>query len=108
MNWSVQGDVVVVEVFDEKEWKTLAEAVVDQECMFYLSQFEENGALNTFAVTLRNDDPEDSEEEADDDPALAEDRERQLLDCEHAQKWSPWEKQPTGCIVGIIKRNWHM
>ena len=31
MNRSVQGDVVVVEVFDEKEWKAPADQVVDQE-----------------------------------------------------------------------------
>jgi exosome complex exonuclease DIS3/RRP44 len=32
MNRAVQGDIVVVEVFDEKEWKAPADAVVDQEC----------------------------------------------------------------------------
>ena len=31
MNRAVQGDVVVVEVFDEKEWKAPADEVVDQE-----------------------------------------------------------------------------
>ena len=31
MNRAVQGDVVVVEVFDEKEWKAPADDVVDQE-----------------------------------------------------------------------------
>ena len=31
MNRSVQGDVVVVEVFDEKEWKAPADEVVDAE-----------------------------------------------------------------------------
>lgn len=32
MNRAVQGDIVVVEVFDEKEWKAPADDVVDQEC----------------------------------------------------------------------------
>lgn len=31
MNRAVQGDVVVVEVFDEKEWKAPGDEVVDQE-----------------------------------------------------------------------------
>jgi exosome complex exonuclease DIS3/RRP44 len=34
MNRAVQGDVVVVEVFDEKEWKAPADEVVDQESTF--------------------------------------------------------------------------
>lgn len=33
MNRAVQGDVVVVEVFDEKEWKAPADDVVDQDSM---------------------------------------------------------------------------
>ena len=37
MNRAVQGDVVVVEVFDEKEWKAPADEVVDQEGMFRTS-----------------------------------------------------------------------
>lgn len=31
MNRAVQGDIVAVEVFDEKEWKAPADEVVDQE-----------------------------------------------------------------------------
>jgi Rrp44-like cold shock domain len=34
MNRAVQGDVVVVEVFDEKEWKAPADEVVDQDCTY--------------------------------------------------------------------------
>jgi len=33
MNRSVNGDVVVVEIFDESEWKAPADEVVDQEGM---------------------------------------------------------------------------
>lgn len=31
MNRAVQGDVVVVELFDEKEWKAPGDEVVDQD-----------------------------------------------------------------------------
>ncbi|EJD04795.1 RNB-domain-containing protein [Fomitiporia mediterranea MF3/22] len=90
MNRAVQGDVVVVEVFDEKDWKAPADAVVDQES------------------TLRNDDPDESEEEEDVDAALAEEQERKMLsrEAKGSQTKPSAEKQPTGRIVGIIKRNW--
>ncbi|KII94407.1 hypothetical protein PLICRDRAFT_100657 [Plicaturopsis crispa FD-325 SS-3] len=84
MNRAVQGDVVVVEVFDEKEWKAPADEVVDQD------------------ATLKNDDAEESDEEEESE-ALAE--ETKLLRSEMA-KASAAEKQPTGRVVGIIKRNW--
>lgn len=51
---------------------------------------------------MKNDDAEDSEEEGDDDEALAE---RKLLQKEGAKKLAA-ERQPTGRVVGIIKRNW--
>jgi len=35
MNRAVQGDVVVVEVFDKKEWKAPADEVVDQDGKCY-------------------------------------------------------------------------
>jgi exosome complex exonuclease DIS3/RRP44 len=31
MNRAVHGDVIVVEMFDQKEWKSPADEVVDQE-----------------------------------------------------------------------------
>ena len=37
LNRAVQGDIVVVEVFDEKDWKAPGEAVVDQECEHHFS-----------------------------------------------------------------------
>lgn len=37
MNRAVHGDVVVVEVFDEKEWKAPADEVVDQDGMLQVS-----------------------------------------------------------------------
>jgi exosome complex exonuclease DIS3/RRP44 len=39
MNRAVQGDVVVVEVFDEKEWKAPGDEVVDQECQHFFFQW---------------------------------------------------------------------
>ena len=36
MNRAVQGDVVVIEVFDEKDWKAPGDAVVEQECKLLL------------------------------------------------------------------------
>ena len=32
MNRAVHGDIVVVEVFSEQEWKSPTDEVVDQEC----------------------------------------------------------------------------
>ncbi|KAG2063668.1 RNB-domain-containing protein [Suillus decipiens] len=85
MNRAVQGDVVVVEVFNEREWKAPTDEVIDQE------------------ATLKNDDAEDSEEEGDD--RMVHEHESKALRAEHTKK-APTEKQPTGRVVGIIKRNW--
>ncbi|KAF8656486.1 hypothetical protein AX16_002505 [Volvariella volvacea WC 439] len=84
MNRSVHGDVVVVEVFDEKEWRAPADEVVDQD------------------TTLKNDDAEDSGEESDDEVHAKESKAVR----KEAASQAPKEKQPTGRIVGIIKRNW--
>ena len=32
MNRAVQGDIVVVDVFSEQEWKAPTEEVIDQDC----------------------------------------------------------------------------
>ncbi|KZT68590.1 RNB-domain-containing protein [Daedalea quercina L-15889] len=84
MNRAVQGDVVAVEVFDEKEWKAPGDEVVEQE------------------TTLRNDDADESEEESDEEEAIAE---RKVLRMEQARREAS-TRQPTGRVVGIIKRNW--
>ncbi|KAG6836902.1 hypothetical protein H0H93_001489 [Arthromyces matolae] len=83
MNRAVSGDVVVVEVFAEAEWKAPADEVVDQDS------------------TLKNDDAEDSGDEADKEEDEFSRRERQVEDVKRSS-----EKQPTGRIVGVIKRNW--
>lgn len=51
---------------------------------------------------MKNDDAEDSEEEGGDDEALAE---RKVLQTELTKQLTS-SKQPTGRVVGIIKRNW--
>jgi len=83
MNRAVHGDVVVVEMFDQKEWKAPADEVVDQE------------------ATLKNDDAEDSGEEGDDNNE-ATIKEAKAMRLEKRTS----EKQPTGRVVGVIKRNW--
>ena len=40
MNRAIQGDVVVVELFDEKEWKAPADDVVDQDSMSSTNQIK--------------------------------------------------------------------
>ncbi|EKM52263.1 uncharacterized protein PHACADRAFT_211534 [Phanerochaete carnosa HHB-10118-sp] len=84
MNRAIQGDVVAVEVFPESEWKAPGDEVVDQE------------------TTLKDDDADESEEEGDDIEAI---REAKVLRAEQAKKAAA-ERQPTGRIVGVIKRNW--
>ncbi|KAL5510957.1 hypothetical protein ACEPAG_3676 [Sanghuangporus baumii] len=92
MNRAVQGDVVVIEVFDEKDWKAPADAVVEEES------------------TLKDDDPDESEEEEEeeDEDVVAQEHERRMLARETAgiRSKPASEKQPTGRVVGIIKRNW--
>ncbi|PCH43275.1 RNB-domain-containing protein [Wolfiporia cocos MD-104 SS10] len=84
MNRAVQGDIVAIEVFDESEWKAPADEVVDQE------------------TTLKNDDAEESEEESDDKKTIAE---RRVLQAGFSKPQAS-AKQPTGRVIGIIKRNW--
>ncbi|KAF4611727.1 hypothetical protein D9613_003992 [Agrocybe pediades] len=84
MNRVVDGDIVVVEVFPESEWKAPADEVVDQDS------------------TLKNDDAEESADEADAEGNEVLVKESKLLSSEKRSS----ERQPTGRVVGIIKRNW--
>ncbi|TFK48126.1 RNB-domain-containing protein [Heliocybe sulcata] len=83
MNRAVNGDVVAVEVFPEAEWKAPGDEVVDQE------------------ATLKNDDAEDTDEEGEGGEGEVRAEERKAV--EVGEKG---EKQPTGRVVGIVKRNW--
>ncbi|KAF9529933.1 hypothetical protein CPB83DRAFT_925381 [Crepidotus variabilis] len=89
MNRAVQGDVVVVEVFDEKEWKAPADEVVDQES------------------TLKDDDAEESEGEGDAEKSgQLREKEAKMVKVEKIASLRSLERLPTGRIVGVIKRNW--
>ncbi|KAF8714246.1 hypothetical protein AX14_012862 [Amanita brunnescens Koide BX004] len=90
MNRSVHGDIVVVEVFPEAEWSAPADEVVDQD------------------ATLKDDDAESSGDERDEDElneALSREK-KLLLKEQRAKQKKMQERQPTGRVVGIIKRNW--
>jgi len=102
MNRAVNGDIVVVEVFNEKEWRAPGDEVVDQNSELYLSLI--SFLSSAFSVTLKDDDVERSGEEgeSDNDEVIA--RETRHIKSEHARASA--EKQPTGRVVGIIKRNW--
>lgn len=101
MNRAVNGDVVVVEVFHEKEWKSPGDEVVDQDGEFTSTNIAQH--LQTVSTaTLKNDDVEDSEDEGEGEGQGALVREEKLVESEKRSS----EKQPTGRIVGIIKRNW--
>jgi exosome complex exonuclease DIS3/RRP44 len=97
MNRAVQGDVVVIKVFDEREWKAPTDEVVDQDCELEIT-FSRT-MLTELKATL-DDDAEESDEEG----------ERVIVN-EKALRTEVTsrpmtEKQPTGRVVGIIKRNW--
>jgi len=102
MNRAVQGDVVVVEVFDENEWKAPTDEVIDQEGELIIRLVKCMLSFLSLA-TLKNDDAEDSEEEGDD--MMVHEHESKALRTQRTKK-PPTEKQPTGRVVGVIKRNW--
>ena len=109
MNRAVQGDIVVVEVFPESEWKAPADAVVDQECECYFKLFKRITMFIIFGykATLKNDNPDESEEESQDEAEEAEKtEEKKLLKSERSNPVPIAVKQPTGRIIGVIKRNW--
>ncbi|CAE6477184.1 unnamed protein product [Rhizoctonia solani] len=88
MNRSVQGDLVIVELFPESEWKAPADAVIDAD------------------TAQRNDNPDDSASEGEhsDEEDAIQAKERQAARDTAAR--NPKEKQPTGRVVGVMKRNW--
>ncbi|KAK6903838.1 hypothetical protein I203_107346 [Kwoniella mangroviensis CBS 8507] len=87
MNRSVNGDVVVVEILPESEWKAPGTEVVDQD------------------LALRDDDADD-----DESPGLAEKEieksKAETMDVDEETKRKPKDILPTGRVVGIVKRNW--
>ncbi|KAJ7226076.1 hypothetical protein GGX14DRAFT_642735 [Mycena pura] len=85
LNRAVHGDQVVIEILDEDKWGVEGDKVVDQE------------------ATLKNDDAADSDEEKENDDVMRQEAKVVLTSEAMAQKK---EKQPTGRVVGIVKRNW--
>ncbi|KAK1926504.1 hypothetical protein DB88DRAFT_450259, partial [Papiliotrema laurentii] len=87
MNRSVDGDIVVVEIFPKSEWKAPGEEVIDQD------------------VALRDDDADDDESGG---VAEREKRkaEQEKMDVEAQTKQKSKDILPTGRVVGIVKRNW--
>lgn len=108
MNRAVHGDIVVVEVFPEAEWSAPADEVVDQDSKLNVTFIEMYTDLGFYSATLKDDDAESSGDERDEDElneALS--REKKLLLKEQREKQKKvQERQPTGRVVGIIKRNW--
>lgn len=98
MNRAVQGDIVAIEVFSEQEWKEPTNEVVDQDCE--LVSYFTRITLTNLKATLKNDDADESDEEGErvymDEKVLRTEVSSRPIS----------EKQPTGRIVGIIKRNW--
>lgn len=56
-------------------------------------------------MALRDDDAEDDEGAGVGDKE-AEDRRAEVMDAEQQARRKPREVQPTGRVVGVVKRNW--
>ena len=104
MNRSVDGDVVVVEILPKDMWKAPGEEVRDQDgtsvqlyCLSIVNQ--------AHLVTLRDDDAEDDEGSGLAEKERVEER-GEKMDVEEIARKKPKEIQPTGRVVGVIKRNW--
>ncbi|WVQ84127.1 hypothetical protein IAT38_006274 [Cryptococcus sp. DSM 104549] len=87
MNRSVNGDVVVVEILPESEWKAPGEEVVDQD------------------LALRDDDADDDEGTGVPDKELLKEK-TEKMEVDQEIRKRPKEILPTGRVVGIVKRNW--
>ncbi|KAJ6627006.1 hypothetical protein B0H10DRAFT_2173887 [Mycena sp. CBHHK59/15] len=85
LNRAVHGDMVVIEVLEEAKWGVEGDEVVDQE------------------ATLKNDDAADSDDDEENDDVLR--QEAKAVRASEAMAEQK-EKQPTGRVVGVVKRNW--
>lgn len=111
MNRCIDGDVVAVEVFPESEWRAPADEVVDQDGM--KAQILRPAAIwligfVVYVAALKNDDPDNSDAEEGEGVDDSEERllQRELRQSAKTTKKAASEKQPTGKVVGVIKRNW--
>ncbi|PWN27938.1 putative DIS3 3`-5` exoribonuclease required for 3` end formation of 5.8S rRNA [Jaminaea rosea] len=88
MNRAIDGDVVAIEMLPEQEWKASADDVLDADS------------------ALKNDDAE-GEGEGEEDNEAVDDAEAKLDKKEKKEATSSrGERQPTGKVVSIIRRNW--
>lgn len=89
MNRAVDGDVVAVQMLPKDQWKAATEEVIDAD------------------AALKNDDAEGSDGEggADDDIESRLAR-KEAADAEANARSARGEPQPTGKVVGIVRRNW--
>ncbi|EPQ31086.1 uncharacterized protein PFL1_01275 [Pseudozyma flocculosa PF-1] len=90
MNRAIDGDIVAVQILPKEEWKAATEEVIDAD------------------AALRNDDVEGSDgeggnEEDDEEARLAR---KEQADAEANARSTKGEPQPTGKVVGIVRRNW--
>ncbi|SPC62819.1 probable DIS3 3`-5` exoribonuclease required for 3` end formation of 5.8S rRNA [Ustilago sp. UG-2017b] len=89
MNRAVDGDVVAVQMLPKDQWKAATEEVIDAD------------------AALKDDDAErgDGQGAADDDIEARLAR-KEAADAEANARSSRGEPQPTGKVVGIVRRNW--
>jgi exosome complex exonuclease DIS3/RRP44 len=110
LNRAVHGDVVAVQVLPEAQWRAPGDALVDQDGArpsHRLSQPVRHADGD--AATLKDDDAADSEDEGEGEGARAARAEQaeeaqERRDADAAR--TPRQTQPTGRVVGIVKRNW--
>jgi exosome complex exonuclease DIS3/RRP44 len=85
-NRAVSGDVVVVEILPQDQWKAPSEKIVDEE------------------ILNKNDNAE-----AEEDEAVVTEQERRALQEEAKKahsKGAEARAQPTARVIGVMKRNW--
>lgn len=107
-NRSVTGDYVVVEVFDKKEWRAPADELLDEESK-RCGQLSKHRLKSLMFFDMIDDAGIDDNPDEDTEAAeLAEARkERQLLlDTARKAQIATKERQPTGRVVGVLKRGW--
>lgn len=81
MNRSVSGDVVAVKLLPESDWRAPSDQVLEQD------------------TANKNQDPDDDEDEEGADSSVQSNN--QITSTSNSS-----DRQPTGIVVGIIKRNW--
>ena len=105
MNRSIDGDVVVVEVFPRDQWKAPGEEVIDADGQSQSGRQSKNDPLISSVVALRDDDAEDNEGGGVAEVEKQKEAEERM-DVDDETKRKPRAVQPTGRVVGVVKRNW--